>query len=385
MPNVFDYLNWRGDLTFDKAEPNEIDALIFSELSYIPFEDVVPNLDSGSSVTLKEASKEFFDRHGEKFSLGAILPSDILVLLKRTAESARFSSVLLWGYKSETCIDAEKQFSAICFSFDKLTYVTYRGTDDTIIGWKEDLNMSLFTPIPSQKDGVEYLEQISKKTHDKIIVAGHSKGGNIAVYSALNCSEKLYKRIQAVYSFDGPGFMEEYISAYKNKEIVNRIKTILPSKSVVGRIFDIIGDYQIVKSSNKGIQQHDAFTWQTLGPSFVSIPCFEKPSDNFHELLKAWVAKMPIEDRHEFVNSFYKMITSSDASTLTDITNKKFKFIIGLIKSEGSNKKVLIDAAFKLIKEQNTLSASKRAEVKKEKLAIKNAKKEATKKSKSNK
>ncbi len=385
MTNVFDYLNWRGDLTFDKAEPNEIDALIFSELSYIPFEDIVPGLDCDSPITLKEASKEFFDRHGENFSLGAILPSDILVLLKRAAESARFSSVLLWGYKSETCIDAEKQFSAICFSFDKRTYVTYRGTDDTIIGWKEDLNMSLFTPIPSQKDGVEYLEQASKKTRDKIIVAGHSKGGNIAVYSALNCSEKLYKRIQAVYNFDGPGFMEEYISSYKDKEIIDRIKTILPSKSVVGRIFDIIGDYEIVKSSNKGIQQHDAFTWQVLGASFVSIPCFEKPSDNFHELLKAWVAKMPIEDRHEFVNSFYKMVTSSDASTLTDITNKKFKFVLGLLKSEGSNKKVLIDAAFKLIKEQNTLSASKRAEVKKEKLALKNAKREASKKSKTNK
>ena len=382
MPNIFDYLIWRSDLTFDASEPNEIDALILSEISYVPFEDIVPSIDSSGAVTLSEAANKFFEIYGEKFSLGVIIPSDILILLKKAAQSKRFSNVSVWGYKSETCVDTEKQFSAVCFSFDKLTYVAYRGTDDTIIGWKEDLNMSLFTPIPSQREGVDYLEQVAKKTHDKLIVTGHSKGGNIAVYSALNCSDKLHKRIEQVYSFDGPGFMEEYIAPYKDMDIAKKISSILPSKSVVGRIFDIIGDYKIVKSSNKGLLQHDAFTWQILGTRFVEVPCFEKPSDNFHELLKAWVSKMPIAQRHEFVDSFYKMATSSDASTLTDINAQKLKFIIALIKSENSKKKVMFDAIFKLIKEKNTLSSAKKAALKKQKNALKSAKKEDSKKEK---
>ena len=239
MPNIFDYLIWRSDLTFDVSKPNEIDALILSEISYVPFEDIVPSIDSDGAISLADAASKFFEVYGEKFSLGVIIPSDILILLKKAAKSKRFSNVSVWGYKSETCVDTEKQFSAVCFSIDKLTYVAYRGTDDTIIGWKEDLNMSLFTPIPSQKEGVEYLEQIANKTKDKLIVTGHSKGGNIAVYSALNCSEKLHSRIKQVYSFDGPGFMEEYITPYRDMKITKKIHSVLPSKSVVGRIFEI--------------------------------------------------------------------------------------------------------------------------------------------------
>lgn len=382
MPNIFDYLIWRSDIEFDKSEPNEIDALIFSELSYVPFEKIVPELEFNESITLKEASKRFFEIYGEKFSLGVILPSDILVLLKKAAESKRFSDVSLWGYKSDTCISIEKQFSAICFSIGKLTYVTYRGTDDTIIGWKEDLNMSLFTPVPSQKEGADYLEAVSKKTRDKLIVTGHSKGGNIAVYSALNSSEKILKRIEVVYNFDGPGFMEEYIEPYKDSEIAKKIISVLPSKSVVGRIFDSVGECKIIKSASKGIQQHDAFTWQILGKSFVEVQCFEKPSDNFHELLKAWVYKMPMKQRHQFVDSFYKMAISTDASTLTDINSQKLKFIIALLKTENTNKKAMFDAIFTLIKEQNTITNAKKAELKKQKIALKNAKKEETKKQK---
>lgn len=380
MPNIFDYLIWRSDLTFDNAEPNEIDALIFSELSYVPFENIVPELGTNRSISLAEASERFFEINGEKFSLGLILPSDILVLLKKAAQSKRFSNVSLWGYKSDTCLDAEKQFSAICFSYGKLTYVTYRGTDDTIIGWKEDLNMSLFTPVPSQKEGAEYLEKIAKLTQNKLIVTGHSKGGNIAVYSALNCPEKYHKRIEQVYSFDGPGFMNEYISHYKDIDITEKITTILPSKSVVGRIFEIIGNYKIIKSSTKGLMQHDAFTWHILGTRFLELPCFEKPSDNFHELLKAWVYKMPISQRHEFVDAFYKLAISSDAATLTDINSQKLRFIKALLKTESSNKKAMFDAIFSLIKEKNAIASFKKAQLKMQKKALKSAKKEETKK-----
>lgn len=362
MLGMFEYLRWRGDLSFETSEQNEIDALIFSEISYIPFEDIVP-YDKENAITLSEAADKFFEKNGEGFSLGAILPKEIITLFKEASKVKRFSNVKLWGYESEISIDKEKQFSAIAFSCEnKVTYVVYRGTDDTIIGWKEDLNMALFTPIPSQESGAEYLEKIAKLTKDKLIIAGHSKGGNIAIYSALKSTPKLQKRMQIVYSFDGPGFKEDFISPFKEEKIVEKLITILPTKSVVGRIFDIIGKYKIVKSSDKGIQQHNAFTWLATGTELDRAEEFEKPSDNFHELLKVWVSKLTPEQRHEFVDSFYKIATASDASTLTDITNQKFKFIMGLLKTKGAHKKVVIDAVFKLIKEKNAMnSAEKRA------------------------
>lgn len=372
MQGMVDYVKWRGDLSFEKAPQNEIDALILSEISYIPFEKVVPSLAEERRITMAQACDEFFKLHGEGFSLGAIIPKEILILFRECAKSERFSSVELWGYVSDISLENEKQFSAISFSCDnKITYVVYRGTDDTLVGWKEDLNMALFTPIPSQTDGVEYLDDISKRTKDTLIVAGHSKGGNIAVYSALMANKRAQKRIEQVFSFDGPGFKEDFSCSFENHKLLPKIITILPTKSVVGRIFDIIGGYKIVKSSDKGLQQHNAFTWEILGARFVYAEHFEKPSDNFHELLKLWVAKMTQEQRHEFVESFYKIVTSSDATTLTDITNKKMSFIMGLIKSEGSSKKAVIEAVFKLIKEKNALNTAEKKAEKEKKIAKK--------------
>ena len=376
MENLFDYLAWRGDLSFSEASQNEIDGLIFSELSYVPFEDVITANDFSSSITLEEASKRFFEAHGENYSLGAILPPEILVLLKECASSKRFSKVRAWAYVNQICLDVEKQFSAICFSCDnKVTYVVYRGTDDTIVGWKEDLNMALFTPIPAQREGVKYIAGISKLTRDKLIIVGHSKGGNVAVYTGLNIPSALKKRVLAVYSYDGPGFKESYIKAFENDEIVGKIKSFLPTKSVIGRIFDVIGDYKIVKSRDKGLRQHDAFTWRLCGASFIEGDHFEAPSDNFHELLKVWVSNLTPMERRDFVDSFYKLLKSTDAQTLTDITNKKFKFLIALIKSSGSDKKIVFDAIVKLLKEKSALDSTRKSAQKKARLEEKKKKK----------
>lgn len=367
MQDMLQYVKWRGDLPFSVDTQNEIDALILSEISYVPLDEIVPT-EPNEAITLEKAAEMFFEKNGEDFSLGAILPKEILTLFREASHSKRFSNIKLWGYVNEICLENEKQFSAIAFSCEnKITYVVYRGTDDTIIGWKEDLNMALFMPIPSQQAGVKYLEDIIGRTKDKIIVSGHSKGGNISVYSALKASSKAQKRILVAYSFDGPGFKEEFLDTVRDEKIVEKIVTFLPTKSVVGRIFDIVGDYRIVRSFDKGIQQHNAFTWLVSKTKFEMSDEFEKPSDNFHELLKIWVSKLTPEQRHEFVDSFYKIATSSDASTLTDITSKKFKFILGLLKSKGSHKKAVIDAVFKLIKERNAMNANEKRERKRRK------------------
>ena len=380
MIPVIEYLKWRGDLSFTVSAPNEIDALIFSELSYIPFDDLVPEFEFDEPVSLKTVGEEFFKLHGEDFSLGAIIPKEILSLFKVAISSERYSRVMVWGYVNELCLDSEKQFSAVAFSLETgVTYVTYRGTDDTLVGWKEDLNMALFMPIPAQIRGAEYLESVARLSRDKLVVIGHSKGGNIAVYSALKTNPKIKKRIESVYSFDGPGFSEDFVKSCKNDIIVPKIKTVLPSRAIIGRIFDIIGEYKIVKSTEKGLQQHNALTWSLNGPEFAEAECFEKQSDNFHILLKTWVSKMTQKEKEDFVSSFYKIITSNDANTLTDISAQKLKFILAMLKSEGKSKRTVISGVFKLIKEKNALSSSQKKEIKKQKsIAKSNKNKEKT-------
>lgn len=357
MSNVLDYVKWRCDITFSHSPLNEIDSLIFTELSYLPFEHFVPHISSGDRLLLSEVADRFFDVYDEDKSIGAIIPgAEIIRLFRLVSKSRRFAEVRLWAYVNEISKDAEKQFSAMCFSWDKKnTFVAFRGTDDTLVGWKENLNMALFTPIPAQTDGVQYIDKIAKLTKDKLYIGGHSKGGNIAVYSALTAEPKIRKRIAAVYNFDGPGFTNQFTDMVNDTVTVGKIRNIMPEGSFIGRIFDYVGEHEIVKSFNRGIMQHDAFSWSVMGAEFVNANEFESGSDEFHQLLKRWVSNMPEEDRHRFVESFYRLATTTNASTLSDIMLDKMKFLFAVITSKGDDKKVVIDGFKRLLKEKNEI------------------------------
>ena len=360
MSNVLDYVKWRCDITFSHSPLNEIDGLIFSELSYLPFEHFVPDVSSPARPLLSEVADRFFDVYDEDKSIGAIIPgADIIRLFRMISKSRRFAEVRVWAYVNEISRDAEKQFSAICFSWDKKnTFIAFRGTDDTLVGWKENLNMALFTPIPAQLDGVSYVEKIARLTKDKLYIGGHSKGGNISVFTALSVDPKIRKRIVTVFNYDGPGFTDKFTDMVNDTVTVDKIRNIMPEGSIIGRIFDNIGDYEVVKSFNRGVMQHDGFSWSVIGAEFVNANEFENGSDEFHQLLKAWVNKMPEEDRHKFVESFYRLATTTNASTLSDIMLDKIKFIFGVISSKGEDKKVVVDGIKRLIREKNQLKGS---------------------------
>lgn len=353
MTNMYDYINWRGDITFDEVGINEVDSLIFTELSYIPFENVVPGISSEEKITVSEAGKKFFEMHDENISIGAIIPSkEIVGLLKAVKDTPRFKDVRVWGYVNDINIKDECQFSAVCFDIgDKITYVAYRGTDDTIIGWKENFNMAFFTPIPSQKYGAEYLDIVAGRTKGKLLVGGHSKGGNLAVYSSLFASEKTKKRVVFVHSFDGPGFQEDFIKSLDKDPMVSKVTTIVPENSTVGMIFDAVGNLEPIKSSQKGLRQHDAFSWAIMGSHFVSAK-LGKAARDFHDLLKKWVEKMTREEKIDFVEALYKIFTVTDATTLTEISADKMKFVVAMLKADDKTKKTIFNGVRNLIKEK---------------------------------
>lgn len=353
MTNMYDYIKWRADITFDEVGINEVDSLIFTELSYIPFEDIVSDLSSNEKMTISEIGKKFFEMHDENISIGAIIPSkEIVGLLKAVMDTPRFKDVKAWGYVNDIDLKNQCQFCAICFDIgDKLTYVAYRGTDDTLIGWKENFNMAFFTPIPSQKYGAEYLNRVAQRTKGKLFLGGHSKGGNLAVYSALFAAEKVKKRIDCVHNFDGPGFQEDFIKSLEGNPTVSKIITIVPENSTVGMIFDAVGELKAIKSSQKGLRQHDAFSWGIMGSKLIPAS-LGKGAKDFHDLLKKWVKKMTREEKIDLVEALYKIFTVTDATTLTEISADKMKFLLAMFKADEKTKKTIINGVRNLIKEK---------------------------------
>ena len=357
---MIDYVKWRGDITFEESPLNEIDSLIFTELSYLPLEDIVPSVTEGGSITIHNALDKFLNKFNEDVPLGAIIPgASIIALFKAAALSKRFSNVKMWAYENDVNTGSERQFSALCFLYGKrLNYVAYRGTDDTLIGWKEDFNMALYTPIPAQTAAVEYINKVSRMCSGTLTVGGHSKGGNLAVYSSLCADKRVRRRIVQIHNFDGPGFTYKFLDAVNDEVTVSKIMNYLPNNSYIGRIFDIIGEHKIVESKEKGLNQHDAFSWEVLGASFVEQTEFTQGSNEFHELLKVWVGKMSVNDRNRFVDSFYRIITSTNASTLSDIVEDKLKFIKGVLTSDDKDRKIVIDGIMSFLKEKSRIKSS---------------------------
>lgn len=203
MANIFDYIKWR-DIEFERVEFNEIDNLILSRISYFPFDHII---NEKEKITLKQAYEKLKDRNKNEI----FLQKEDIDFFPMLANSKRFGNIILSNYINKIDIEKEKQFSAITITLpNKTMYIAYRGTDNTIIGWKEDFNMSFQDLIPSQIDAVKYLENVAKNNKAKLIIGGHSKGGNLAVYAAIYCNKKIKDRILAVYNNDRPRVSRKY-------------------------------------------------------------------------------------------------------------------------------------------------------------------------------
>lgn len=346
MGNVMDYLDWRGDLTLRNAEFNEIDNLILALVSYVVLEGIVPGVDSKESVSVEEAAKAYFLRHtAEEIEAGTSFIHMIPFLLKKMGESRRFKDARLSNYVNHIDVDQQKQFSALHITLDdRTTYISFCGTDDTIVGWQEDFNMS-FKIVPSQTEAVEYVEQTMKGFFRKYRLGGHSKGGNLAIYAATKCSAKLKKRILAVYNNDGPGFSKEMISEPAYREAMAKMNSYVPESSIIGMLLEHGGKYKIVGSSQKGVMQHDGLSWEVLGRHFVE--CEERTTESvmFEETLKGWLYDLDEKQKENFISDLFDAIHATGAENLSEIGGSGLRGMTALFKSlskmDSENKEVI--------------------------------------------
>ena len=327
---LFDYLNWRGDLSFESVPVCEVDSLIFSLICYLDFAEVVDEeLGDKKPPVLLNATKAYLKTHkGIIKSIGLILPREIITLLVRASKSARFGLSRPFCHVNRVCDQEQKQFSATSFMLPGGdVFVAFRGTDDTLVGWKENFNMSFMHPVPAQTEAQSYLEHIASQTDGKIYVGGHSKGGNLAVYAAVKANAATKARIEAVYNNDGPGFDKDFIESADYDSMRERIFTLVPQTSVVGMMLEHEERYSVVKSTSTGLLQHNGLTWSVMGGSFVKLDSIDEESRLIDSSLKEWLASISIEDRERFVDELFDALSATNAKTLSELNSDKRKIV----------------------------------------------------------
>lgn len=346
MGTILDYIKEYGDYSFAQKPINEVDSLILSQFAYLKFDGIVPEIGSKESpVTIG-----YLNKHQDKDKLFADerYREPNTELFEGMLHSIRFGSLRMNAYANVIETQNETQFSAITFILDDETvYIAYRGTDETIIGWKEDFNLAFAKPVPGQIRSVKYLNAVADRFDRKFYVGGHSKGGNFAVYAAMNCRQTVQDRIIKIFNHDGPGFRPEIRQRGNYEQIAERVVKIIPQSSLIGMLMESHADgYKVVESKSFGLFQHNPYTWRVKGERFVQAADIYKSSRFRDDTLNEWILSLEEEQIHSLVDTIYEMVSASEADTLIDFGSdwkKNTKAVVSAFKT-------LDDETVKMIK-----------------------------------
>ena len=335
MKNFLDYLQ-DNNKTFKESSFNSIDSLILAYLSYFHFPNTLTRLkDLDISKTTKvEKNRE---------------------LIKRVVTSNRYKDIESCFYVEDTNDLIEKQFSAVTFLLPNNTmYISFRGTDSTLTGWKEDFNMAFMLPVPAQKEALNYVEKVTKLIPRKFYIGGHSKGGNLAVYAGCNLSNNISTRIIKIYSHDGPGFIKEFLTTSNYQNIKDKIEKIVPSSSIIGMLLYTNENYKIIKSSARGILEHDPFSWLINGNNFIILKKLSDGTVFTNKVINDFLSSLSKKEREIFIDSLFTVLKSTNLTTLDEISKnfivKLPNILIAIYKLDDVNKKYIIKTIKALIK-----------------------------------
>lgn len=348
MDNLYDYIYWRGDISFESVEINEIDMAIFSLLSYINFLPDMELKENGKRYSIDQLVK-LMDEN-DILKLPKSTPAskvECMELLSLISDKNRYKDVEVFGYSYNFEKENAIQFAAVSFLLpNKEIIISYRGTDATLIGWKEDFLLSFQNSVGSQENGKLYLEQLSTLYNGPITLVGHSKGGNIALYSALTASKTIQNRIKRVFSFDGPGFNEKTSEDLKKSEIIDKLVTLVPQGSVIGILMQHEEPIEIVYSNKKtGITQHMPFSWEIKVDHFRRIEQRDNLSLLFDKSIRTWVEKLNETEMEIFINSVFDIIDSIGIVHVYDVKFKPIKkiynLLIAYVKNDETTRKII--------------------------------------------
>ena len=328
--NFLTYLKWRGDLLIKDHPFNEVDALILTELVYIHFEGVVPKIGEEGWISIREAN----EKYEKSITREMLYYRDKEALFDELAMSPRFADMTLCNYVSTLDIEEQEQFAAMHVNISpNLTFIAFRGTDSTVTGWREDFNMSYMMPVPAQQSAVEYVNATAKGMFKRYWLGGHSKGGNLAIYSGVFCNPKIQKKIVKINSFDGPGFTRKMVDDAAYQLIENKISAYVPESSIVGMLMEHEEHYKVVQSFEFGLLQHEGFSWMIDRDEFVLANDVKEFSKSFSVTLKNWLAGMSTEQRKGVVDAFFDVFVQAGIRDFTEIADMDVKTAGALLKA----------------------------------------------------
>ena len=320
MATMFDYLKWRGDLTFSQDPPNEVDALIFSTLSYIHYGGVVEEQPE-EVVLLRDAAETFFARENPEQYVRVEKDLD---LLHQAAITTRFGQTKVTMYRDILIPEQETQFAAVTFLLDDgSAFLAFRGTDYSLVGWKEDFNMSFQQTVPAQRLSQQYVREVAAEYALPLRLGGHSKGGNLAVFAAARSGPMLQRRVLQVYNNDGPGFTKYMMGDPGYLAMVSRIRTYVPQSSVIGMLLEHEEAYTVVKSRTVSLLQHDPYSWELLGSRFITVEEISEDSRFLDATIKSWFTDMTNQERGRLVDVLFTLLGTGGVESTLDIFHPK--------------------------------------------------------------
>ena len=321
MANMTDYLAWRGDLPLAVSPWNEIDGLLVATLSYLDFHGgqdprgwTLEELKRIDALTERPESSTFPDRKRA---------------FERMAKSRRFGACRMHHAIALTDDDIDMQFSALCLDLpDGTCCVAFRGTDNTIVGWREDFNMAYQTRVPAQEAAIVYLNRAAALSSRPLRLVGHSKGGNLAVYAAACAPEAVREKIESLWIYDGPGMNQEMVRNEGYLRVKDRIHAFIPKTSIIGLLMNYYEPYTVVRSTATGISQHDPMSWEVYGPCFATLPEVDETAKVVRDTLHDWLRNSTPEQRGAFVDTLFHMVDKTKATRLSDLSEEKLKSLL---------------------------------------------------------
>ena len=354
LANILDYLDWRGDVPFSADPFNEIDGLILSQLCYVNLDGAVSD-SFDEEISIPDAYRRYRPDLIDPKSTILTFEQDNL-LFRKLAESRRFRGSMLRGYVSEKQHAEDMQFAALTYRLgDGSGFTAFRGTDGSVIGWKEDFTLSYMQMTSGQERAITYLNHAFEGSECPIRVGGHSKGGNSAIYSSLFCDESIRKRITNIYSFDGPGFRDEILNSETYKEMLPRIRSFIPEASIVGMLLGSGSDPTIVKNSAIGIKQHYAYNWELKRNRFLLADRLKKSGDVINRAISGMLDDLSDTERQIFSDALFEILRAPDKDTLKEIAKlKSYPSIIKAISNLRPEQQAVMKTAFKKIAQNGT-------------------------------
>ena len=322
MGNLITYVQQYGSQTFEDKLLTDIDALVLTEIAYLPFDEIVPqSFDVTEAISIGQLGKEFAKvQEKQQEHNPFMITSERIQLLELVSKSQRYKDIKVFGFMNDIDDELTKQFAAVSYQWEEENrWIVFRGTDESLTGWKEDFMMTYSDLIPAQMDAIEYLKKQAETFSGTLNVSGHSKGGNLSLYAGAMQEEAVQNRIERIYCWDAPGVHRSILNTEGYQRVVSKAKRYIPQDSIVGLMLESQVPYHIIESQGSGISQHSALMWNIEDDHFVELTELTKNSQLTDQTFKQWTEAVSDEDLKLFFDTFFELFFEMGVETVNDV------------------------------------------------------------------